>query len=54
VSERVLGKLIRESGRSVTVASKFYPFPWRLTRDTLLRALEHSLRRLGLSSIDLY
>jgi aryl-alcohol dehydrogenase-like predicted oxidoreductase len=53
-SERLLGRLLRESGRTVTVASKFFPFPWRLTRGTLSRALEHSLRRLGLESIDLY
>jgi aryl-alcohol dehydrogenase-like predicted oxidoreductase len=49
-----LGKFVRESGRTVTVASKFFPYPWRLTRGTLPRALEQSLRRLGLESIDLY
>jgi aryl-alcohol dehydrogenase-like predicted oxidoreductase len=38
----------------VIVASKFLPFPWRLARGSVLRALEHSLRRLGLDSIDLY
>jgi aryl-alcohol dehydrogenase-like predicted oxidoreductase len=53
-SERLLGKLVRESGRNVTIASKFFPFPWRLTRGSLARALEHSLQRLGLESIDLY
>lgn len=36
------------------VASKFFPFPWRLTRGSLLRALEHSPLRLGLESINLY
>jgi aryl-alcohol dehydrogenase-like predicted oxidoreductase len=49
-----LGKLVRESGRSVTVASKFYPFPWRFTRGSLMHALEHSLRHLGMESVDLY
>jgi aryl-alcohol dehydrogenase-like predicted oxidoreductase len=53
-SERLLGKLLHESGRTVTIASKFFPFPWRLARNSLLRALEHSLMRLGLESIDLY
>jgi aryl-alcohol dehydrogenase-like predicted oxidoreductase len=53
-SERLLGRLIRESGRTVIVASKFYPFPWRLRRGSLLRALEYSLRRLGMESVDLY
>jgi len=53
-SERLLGKLVRESGRRVIVASKFFPFPWRWTRGSLIAALEHSLERLGLESIDLY
>jgi aryl-alcohol dehydrogenase-like predicted oxidoreductase len=53
-SERLLGGLIRDAGRTVIVASKFFPFPWRLTRGSLLQALEHSLQRLDLQSIDLY
>jgi aryl-alcohol dehydrogenase-like predicted oxidoreductase len=53
-SECLLGKVVRESGRRVLIASKFFPFPWRLTRSSLLRALEHSLIRLGLESMDLY
>lgn len=53
-SERLLGKLIRDSGRRVIVASKFFPYPWRVTRGSLLKALEDSLARLELESIDLY
>ncbi len=53
-SERLLGKLLHESRTSAIVASKFFPFPWRLTRGSLVSALKHSLGRLGLSSIDLY
>ena len=53
-SERLLGRFIRSSDARVVVASKFMPFPWRLRRGDLRRALEASLRRLGLSKIDLY
>ncbi|MEJ5202129.1 MAG: aldo/keto reductase [Anaerolineales bacterium] len=54
LSEKLLGKFIRESGVSVKVATKFMPFPWRLSRSSLMRALRNSLKRLGLSRVDLY
>ncbi len=53
-SERFLGQFIRESGRPVLVASKFFPFPYRLSAKSLNRALQGSLRRLGLPRLDLY
>lgn len=53
-SERILGQLIKETNLPVLVATKFMPFPWRLERKSLLRALKHSLNRLGLESVDLY
>lgn len=53
-SERLLGQFIRESQQPVLVATKFMPFPWRLVKESLLRALRHSLERLGLEAIDLY
>jgi aryl-alcohol dehydrogenase-like predicted oxidoreductase len=53
-SERNLGRFIRESGRTVLVASKFLPFPWRLRRGAVLGAAQASLRRLGLERIDLF
>lgn len=55
-SERFLGQFIRESGleQKVVVATKFFPFPWRLTRRQLLTALRQSLKRLGLPRVDLY
>jgi aryl-alcohol dehydrogenase-like predicted oxidoreductase len=53
-SERLLGQFIRESGARVVVASKFFPFPWRLSRHSLLHALRESLNRLGLDRLDLY
>ncbi|WRP14582.1 aldo/keto reductase [Geochorda subterranea] len=67
-SEQLLGRFIAESGATasgdpatsdaprprVVVATKFMPYPWRLTRASLLRALRRSLQRLGLQQVDLY
>jgi aryl-alcohol dehydrogenase-like predicted oxidoreductase len=53
-SERLLGGLIRERGARVVVATKFAPYPWRLSSRTVRRALSASLRRLGLARVDLY
>jgi len=53
-SERLLGQFIRAGDEPVVVATKFFPFPWRLGRRSLLRALQKSLERLGLSQVDLY
>jgi len=36
------------------IASKFMPFPWRLWKGTLIRALKNSLKRLQLTYVDLY
>jgi len=54
VSERNLGRFIRESGQTPIVASKFFPYPWRLSRQSVLGAARASLRRLGLEQIDLF
>jgi aryl-alcohol dehydrogenase-like predicted oxidoreductase len=55
-SERKLGEFIRSSAarKKVVIATKFFPFPWRLRRGDLLRALRRSLQRLGLPQVDLY
>jgi aryl-alcohol dehydrogenase-like predicted oxidoreductase len=53
-SERLLGKFLKSATRPVIIASKFMPYPWRINRDYLRRALKGSLKRLGLSSIHLY
>jgi aryl-alcohol dehydrogenase-like predicted oxidoreductase len=38
----------------VLVATKFFPFPWRLRKAAMLRALRKSLKRLKISRVDLY
>jgi aryl-alcohol dehydrogenase-like predicted oxidoreductase len=53
-SEVLLGTFVRAAGQPVVVASKFMPFPWRLSRKSLRRALRRSLERLGLARVDLY
>ncbi len=55
-SERFLGRFIHERGleKEVIVATKFFPFPWRFSRQQLLAALRRSLQRLGLARVDLY
>lgn len=53
-SERLLGLFRQESGREIVIATKFMPWPWRLTRASLLDALRMSLARLGISRVDLY
>lgn len=53
-SESLLGEFIAESDAEVIVASKCFPYPWRLSARTLKNALAKSLRRLGLPHIQLY
>jgi len=53
-SERFLGEFIRRTHAAVRVATKFMPFPSRLTGRSLRKALERSLRRLDLPAVDLY
>jgi len=54
-SERLVGRFVRQSHRPVLVATKFFPYPWRLlVRGSLLAALRASLDRLGLERVDLY
>jgi aryl-alcohol dehydrogenase-like predicted oxidoreductase len=51
-SERILGELLRQSGKPARVATKYAPF--RPSTASLLRALNGSLQRLGLDRVDLY
>lgn len=53
-SERMLGKFLKETDQPVWVATKFFPWPWRLTKGLIPRALKGSLERLGRGSVDLY
>jgi len=53
-SERLLGRFIKETDQPVLVATKFFPYPWRFSRKTIVKALKGSLERIGIESVDLY
>ena len=60
-SERILGGLVNGHGAEKNsdepkslIATKFFPYPWRIHRWSFRRALRASLRRLNADSIDLY
>lgn len=55
-SEKLLGRFIHETAtsREVFIASKFMPFPWRLTKSGFLKALNGTLSRIGVDSFFLY
>jgi aryl-alcohol dehydrogenase-like predicted oxidoreductase len=55
-SERIIGEILREGGfegRPV-IATKFAPLPYRFSAKSLLKAVDKSLERLGIDTIDLY
>jgi aryl-alcohol dehydrogenase-like predicted oxidoreductase len=55
-SERIIGEILREGGFEGTpvIATKFAPLPYRFSANTLLSAVDKSLERLGIETIDLY
>src|SRR3954469_18583088 len=55
-SERIIGEILREGGSEGTpvIATKFAPLPYRLAARSLLKAVDKSLGRLGIETIDLY
>ncbi len=53
-SERTLGQFLASGGRNAVVATKFLPFPWRLSKSSLTGAIRASLERLRLTVVDLY
>lgn len=59
ISETLLGKFLREASRPqgtlpIVVATKFFPYPWRIHGGSLKKALLDSLKRLQLDRVDLY
>ncbi len=53
-SEILLGRFARAANDSLVLATKFFPYPWRVRRANLIAALRASLKRLGLERVDLY
>jgi aryl-alcohol dehydrogenase-like predicted oxidoreductase len=53
-SETTIGRCIRESGRTPILLTKFFPFPWRWTKQAMRAALQRSLERLQVPAVDVY
>jgi aryl-alcohol dehydrogenase-like predicted oxidoreductase len=53
-SERLLGICLKKDPRPAVIASKFAPWPTRLTYPQFAAALDASLWRLGRATLDLY
>jgi aryl-alcohol dehydrogenase-like predicted oxidoreductase len=54
-SETFLGSFLKEyPSKKILIATKFMPYPWRISTKALLISLKASLKRLGLESVDLY
>lgn len=53
-SERFLGQMLKSTDQPALIATKFFPYPWRVHRSSMKRALTNSLERLGLERVDLY
>lgn len=53
-SESLLGQFMKQLGRSAKIATKYAPWPWRLTTESVYEALTESLKRLQLERIALY
>ncbi|HEX7737377.1 MAG TPA: aldo/keto reductase [Ktedonobacteraceae bacterium] len=53
-SERLLGECMGQDKRPVVIATKFAPLPNRLSPHALMDALDASLNRLNVETIDLY
>ena len=58
-SETLLGQFLRDTPLQpgmppIILATKFFPYPWRLWKGSLKQALIGSLRRLQIEKVDLY
>ncbi len=53
-SERILGSVLAGRDARILVSSKFFPYPWRLTRSQFLRAVEGTVRRLRRPHVAIY
>lgn len=53
-SEKMIGEFYQTEPVKPLIVSKMFPYPWRLQRKALHKALRGSLQRLGLSRLDLY
>jgi aryl-alcohol dehydrogenase-like predicted oxidoreductase len=53
-SERLLGKFCKGISTPVQIATKYGPLPWRLSKGAVHQAIQNSMVRLQVDTIDLY
>jgi aryl-alcohol dehydrogenase-like predicted oxidoreductase len=53
-SEELIGKFVKETNAPIQIATKYMPLPWRFRAEDVADAVTASLKRLKMSSIDLY
>jgi len=53
-SERAIGQFLPAAHERTVITSKFMPYPLRLAKGSLQKALHASLGRLGIDRVDLY
>jgi len=55
-SERIIGEILREGDLegAPVIATKFAPLPYRFSAKSVLDAVDKSLKRLGIETVDLY
>lgn len=53
-SESLLGRFMQETPQPVQIATKYAPWPWRFTAQSVSDAITDSLKRLKLEQITLY
>jgi aryl-alcohol dehydrogenase-like predicted oxidoreductase len=53
-SEELIGKFVKETNAPTQIATKYMPLPWRFRAEDVAAAVTASLKRLNMSSIDLY
>jgi aryl-alcohol dehydrogenase-like predicted oxidoreductase len=53
-SERLLGKFCKSISTPVQIATKYGPLPWRFNQESVQQAVQNSMTRLQVETIDLY
>ncbi|MDM9385769.1 aldo/keto reductase [Chlorogloeopsis sp. ULAP01] len=54
VSEQLLGQFMQKTEQKMQIATKYGPFPWRITSHSVADALTESLKRLQVQKVALY
>lgn len=54
LSEKFLAQFMHKTDKQVQIATKFGPFPWRFTAESVADALTQSLKRLEVEQVTLY